>query len=103
MRQGCRKHASDPTDCGLPEFLAAVGRKLPQLGTRGATLRIGSGTDAIPVRARGRHRFGEGARTNDLTVTREHDEWFASVTLRVPKGACVRARTGDAHWASTSA
>ena len=49
------------------------------------------------MRARGQHRFGDGAKPNDLTITRKTGEWFASVTLRVSEHACARARTGDAH------
>ena len=93
---------------GFPRFKASgrfsgfcypdpAGWKLAQNGTRGATIRIGSGKDAMSIRARGRHRFGEGAKANDLTITRKNGEWFASVTLRVSEDACVRARTGDAH------
>jgi putative transposase len=51
----------------------------------------------MSIRARGRHRFGDGAKPNDLTITRKNGEWFASVTLRVSEDACARARTGDAH------
>ena len=68
-----------------------------QHGGRGATLRIGSGKDAMSIRARGKHRFGEGAKPNDLTIRRKNGEWFASVTLRVSEDACARVRTGDAH------
>jgi Probable transposase len=53
--------------------------------------------DAMSIRARGQHRFGEGVKANDLTITRKNGEWFASVTLRVSEDACARARTGDAH------
>jgi len=74
-----------------------AGWQLMQSGTRGATIRLGSGKDAMSIRARGQHRFGDGARPNDLTITRRNGEWFASVTLRVPADACARARTGDDH------
>ncbi|WP_248295269.1 helix-turn-helix domain-containing protein [Paraburkholderia sp. UYCP14C] len=47
-----------------------AGWKLLQHGGRGATLRIGSGKDAMSIRARGRHRFVDGAKPNDLTITR---------------------------------
>ncbi|WMY11114.1 RNA-guided endonuclease InsQ/TnpB family protein [Paraburkholderia phenoliruptrix] len=93
---------------GFPRFKASkrfsgfcypdpAGWKLTQNGSRGATIRLGSGKDAMSIRARGRHRFGEGAKTNDLTITRKNGEWFASVTLRVSEDACARARAGDAH------
>ncbi|WP_442794085.1 RNA-guided endonuclease InsQ/TnpB family protein [Paraburkholderia sp. HD33-4] len=93
---------------GFPRFKASkrfsgfcypdpAGWKLMQHGGRGATLRIGSGKHAMSIRARGQHRFGEGARANDLTITRKNGGWFASVTLRVSESACARARTGDAH------
>jgi len=93
---------------GFPRFKASkrfsgfcypdpAGWKLTQHGARGATLRIGSGKDAMTIRARGQHRFGDGAKPNDLTITRKNGEWFASVTLRVSEDACARARTGDAH------
>lgn len=74
-----------------------AGWKLMQNGGRGATLRIGSSKDAMSIRARGRHRFGDGAKPNDLTITGKNGKWFASVTLRVSEEACARARTGDAH------
>jgi len=51
----------------------------------------------MSIRARGQHRFGEGAKPNDLTITRKNGEWFASVTLRVSEDACARARTGEDH------
>ncbi|WMY10947.1 RNA-guided endonuclease InsQ/TnpB family protein [Paraburkholderia phenoliruptrix] len=93
---------------GFPRFKASkrfsgfcypdpAGWKLAQNGSHGATIRIGSGKDAMSIRARGRHRFGEGAKANDLTITRKNGEWFASVTLRVSEDACARVRTGDAH------
>src|SRR5260370_30921355 len=95
---------------GFPRFKATkrfsgfcypdpAGWKLAQNGTRGATIRLGSGKDAMSIRARGQHRFGEGAKPNDLTITRKNGEWFASVTLRVSENACARerARTGEGH------
>ncbi|MGF6658566.1 putative transposase [Paraburkholderia atlantica] len=93
---------------GFPRFKASkrfsgfcypdpAGWKLMQHGGRGATLRVGSGKDAMSIRARGQHRFGDGAKPNDLTITRRNGEWFASVTLRVPEDACPRARTGAAY------
>ena len=93
---------------GFPRFKASqrfsgfcypdpAGWKLAQNGTRAATIRIGSGQDAMSIRARGQHRFGEGAKPNDLTITRKNGEWFASVTLRVSEDACARARTGEDH------
>jgi putative transposase len=93
---------------GFPRFKASkrfsgfcypdpTGWKLMQHGGRGATLRIGSSKDVMSIRARGKHRFGEGAKPNDLTITRKNGEWFASVTLRVSEDACARVRTGDAH------
>lgn len=93
---------------GFPRFKSAArlsgfcypdpaGWKLMQNGKRGGSLRIGSGKDAMSIRARGRHRFGEGAQPNDLTITRKNGEWFASVTLRVPEEACARERMGNQH------
>ena len=93
---------------GFPRFQAAkrfagfgypdpAGWKLMAHGGRGATLRIGSGKDALMLRARGQHRFGEGAAPNDITLTRKNGEWFASVTLRVPEAACARTRTSEEH------
>ncbi|WP_038167528.1 RNA-guided endonuclease TnpB family protein [Thiomonas sp. FB-Cd] len=72
-----------------------AGWKLMQHGGRGATLRLGSGDAAMSIRARGRHRFGDQAKPNDITLTRRNDQWFVSVTLRVPDAACARQRTGD--------
>jgi hypothetical protein len=40
-----------------------------------------AGKDAMSIRARGQHRFGDGAKPNDLTIMRRNGEWFASVTL----------------------
>ncbi|MBB5428808.1 putative transposase [Paraburkholderia sp. JPY158] len=74
-----------------------AGWKVMQLGGRGATLRIGSGKRALSLRARGKHRFGEGVKPNDLTITRRNGQWFASITLRVSAEACARQRTGDDH------
>jgi putative transposase len=93
---------------GFPRFKASrrfsgfcypdpAGWNLMQCGTRGATIRIGSGKDAMSIRARGRHRFGDGAKPNDLTIMRRNGEWFASVTLRVSVDACARVRKGDEH------
>lgn len=89
---------------GFPRFKASkrfsgfcypdpAGWKLLGQGGRGATLRIGSGKDALMLRARGQHRFGGEAKLNDLTISRKNGEWFASVTLRVPEAACARVRT----------
>ena len=89
---------------GFPRFKAAkrfsgfsypdpAGWKLMQHGGSGATLRIGSGKDAMSIRARGRHRFGPDAQPNDITLSRKGGEWFVSVTLRVPEEACARQRT----------
>lgn len=64
---------------------------------RGGTLRVGSGKQAMSIRVRGRHRFGEGAKPNDLTLTRRHGEWFASITLRVGEADCARERESDLH------
>ena len=64
-----------------------------QHGGSGATLRIGSGKEAMSIRARGRHRFGAQAKPNDITLTRRNGQWFASVTLRVPDDVCARQRT----------
>jgi len=93
---------------GFPRFKASqrfsgfcypdpAGWKLAPNGARGATLRLGSGEDAMSIRARGQHRFGDGAKPNDLTITRKNGAWFASVTLRVSEDACARARTGEEH------
>ena len=91
---------------GFPRFKSAkrfsgfaypdpAGWKLMAHGGRGATLRLGSGKDAMSLRARGRHRFGVEAKPNDITLTRRNGQWFVSVTLRVPDEACARQRTGD--------
>ncbi len=91
---------------GFPRFKAAKrfsgfaypdpsGWKLMQHGKSGATLRIGSGKEAMSIRARGRHRFGPDAQPNDITLTRKGGAWFVSVTLRVPDDACARERTDD--------
>ncbi|MHB1543702.1 MAG: RNA-guided endonuclease InsQ/TnpB family protein [Gammaproteobacteria bacterium] len=93
---------------GFPRFKSAerfsgfaypdpAGWKLMQHGGSGATLRIGSGESAMSIRARGRHRFGDAAKPNDLTLTRRKGEWFVSVTLRVPGEACARERTDVMH------
>jgi len=74
-----------------------AGWKLMQSGARGATIRVGSGRHAMSIRARGRHRFGDSIKPNDLTIMRKNDEWFASVTLRVSAEACARVRNGDVH------
>lgn len=73
-----------------------AGWKLAQCGQRSGSLRLGSGKDAMAIRARGQHRF-EDFKPNDLTITRKNGEWFASVTLRVPEGACARTRTAHQH------
>lgn len=93
---------------GFPRFKASArfsgfcypdpaGWKLMQSGSRGGTLRLGSGKAAMTIRARGRHRFGADAQPNDLTISRKNGEWFASVTLRVHDAACARVRTDDQH------
>ena len=71
-----------PTACATI-YPAPAGWKRMQSGTRGATIRVGSGEHAMSIRARGRRRFGGGARPNDVTIMRRNGEWFASVTLRV--------------------
>ncbi|HEK1308666.1 TPA: transposase [Pseudomonas aeruginosa] len=91
-----------------------AGWKLLLQGQRGATLRLGSGKTAMMIRGRGKHRF-TAFTPNDLTLLRRRnhatgqDQWFASVTLRVPAAACARERTGDdqvgidfglTHWAN---
>lgn len=73
-----------------------AGWKLAQCGQRSGSLRLGSGKDAMAIRARGQHRF-EDFKPNDLTITWKNGEWFASVTLRVPEGACARTRTAHQH------
>ncbi|WP_038167583.1 RNA-guided endonuclease TnpB family protein [Thiomonas sp. FB-Cd] len=91
---------------GFPRFKAAkrfsgfaypdpAGWKLLQNGHRGATLRLGSDSSAMSIRARGQHRFGADAKPDDITLTRRNDQWFVSVTLRVPEEACARQRTDD--------
>lgn len=93
---------------GFPRFKASkrfagfcypdpAGWKILQHGTRGATVRLGSGKNAMMLRARGRHRFGPEAVPNDLTISRKNDQWYASVTLRVPQSACGRKRTSALH------
>lgn len=93
---------------GFPRFKSArrfsgfsypdpAGWKLHQCGTRGATVRLGSGQDAMMIRARGQHRFGATAVPNDLTISRKNGQWFASVTLRVPEEACARDRSDHQH------
>lgn len=110
---------------GFPRFRASsrfsgftypdpAGWKLAQHGSRGGTLRLGSGKNSMMIRARSKHRFHE-FKPNDLTLMRKRDpvtgvdQWYASVTLRVPAEACSRQRTGDdqvgidlgvSHWAS---
>lgn len=74
-----------------------AGWKLMSHGGRGATLRLGSGKEAMSLRARGQHRFGSEARPNDLTILRKNGEWFASITLRVPDTACARSRSDHQH------
>ena len=93
---------------GFPRFKASArfsgfcypdpaGWKLHQHGSRGGTLRLGSGKAAMTIRVRGQHRFGGEAKPNDLTLIRKNGEWFASVTLRVPATACARERTDHQH------
>ena len=93
---------------GFPRFKAAArfsgfaypdpaGWKLIKHGSRGGTLRIGTGKDAMMIRVRGKHRFGEGVAPNDLTITRKNGEWFASITLRVSEAVCARERTDHQH------
>lgn len=92
---------------GFPRFKASkrfagfcypdpAGWKVLQQGTRGATVRMGSGKDAMMIRARGQHRFTDAV-PNDLTITRKNGQWYASVTLRVSETACARERTDDRH------
>ena len=91
-----------------------AGWKLLQQGSRGGTLRLGSGKGAMMIRLRGRHRFDEFT-PNDLTLSRRRnpatgaDQWYASITLRVPAAASARERTGHdevgidlglTHWAN---
>ena len=74
-----------------------AGWKIQQNGMHGACLRLGSGKEAMTLRARGQHRFGPTAVPNDLTISRKQGQWYASVTLRVPVDACARERTGELH------
>lgn len=93
---------------GFPRFKAAsrfagfcypdpAGWKLQKSGKRDATIRLGSGKDAMGIRARGQHRFGDGVIPNDLTITRKNGDWYASVTLRVSDESCARQRKGNEH------
>ena len=93
---------------GFPRFKSAArfsgfaypdpaGWKLMAKGHRAATLKIGSGEHAMHIRVRGKHRFGELAQANDLTLSRSNGQWHASVTLRVTQEACARERTDDQH------
>ena len=102
------RRVKDGQTPGFPRFKAnkrfsgfcypdPAGWKVLQQGTRGATVRLGSGKDAMMIRARGQHRFGSEAEPNDLTITRKNGQWYASVTLRVPETACARERTGNQH------
>lgn len=101
---------------GFPGFAYPdpAGWQLMQHGKRGATLRLGSGKQAMMIRGRGKHRF-DNAKPNDITLMQRRDprtgqsQWWASVTLRVPDTTCARERTGDkqvgvdfglAHWAN---
>lgn len=93
---------------GFPRFKAGArfsgfaypdpaGWKLMTHGPRAATLKIGSGDTAMHIRVRGKHRFGELAQANDLTLSRRSGQWHASITLRVPDEACARERADDQH------
>lgn len=93
---------------GFPRFKTAsrflgfcypdpAGWKLQQSGKRDATIRLGSGKDAMSLRVRGQHRFGEDVAPNNLTITRKGDQWYASITLRVADSDCARERTGSEH------
>jgi len=74
-----------------------AGWKLHQEGKRGGMLRLGSGKQAMRIRLRGKHRFGDDVRPNDLTVMRKQGEWLASITLRVSTTSCARVRTDHQH------
>lgn len=85
-----------------------AGWKVLQNGNRGVTLRLGSRDHALMIRGRGQHRFGEQAKPNDITLSRRHGQWYASMTLRVTPDQCARVRTdtqvrgmdmGNEHWA----
>ena len=89
---------------GFPRFKATqrfsgfaypdpAGWKLASHGKRGATIRLGN----LSIRARGKHRFDEAVKPNDLTISRKNGEWFASVTLRVTTEGCARARSDHQH------
>lgn len=44
------------------------------------------------IRLRGQYRFGTNIKPNDLTLTRKHGDWFASITVKVDESACRRER-----------
>jgi hypothetical protein len=46
----------------------------------------------MSIRARGQHRFADGAKPNDLTIMRKNGEWFASVTLARRRHHAMDAR-----------
>ena len=65
---------------------------------RDATIRLDSGKVAKSMRARGKHRFGDGVIPNDLTISRKNGHWYASITLRMDGSA-----GHEAHALSTMA
>lgn len=78
-------------------YPSPMGWKFHKQGIRGGTFRIGSGKDAMTIRARGQHRFGEDVKFNDLTIMHKNGEWFASVTLKVPEANCARDRKDNQY------
>lgn len=93
---------------GFPRFKSAkrfsgfsypdkAGWNVLQHGNRGATIRVGSGSKTMMIRARGSHRFDPSMFTwNDLTLCRDSQGgWSVSVTIRVSTEGCKRERVGS--------
>lgn len=74
-----------------------AGWKVHWKGGRSATIRLGSGKEAMSIRARGKHRFSGEVQPNDLTLMYKNGEWHASITLRVSTESCTRVRAGSEH------
>ena len=66
-----------------------------QHGGSSAMLRLSRGDAAMSIRVRGRHRFCQQAKPDNITLARNGGAWFASVTLRVSDEACARKRIRD--------